>query len=319
MSYSMNIVSKKIALLKRWYLMLIGKSNVAVEQDEGKAYRVGEIGGGYYNDLTGKISKGTLLDKRGIPLTIIGNGEKVYFPIAIFQYGLGCYDLYMLKNDEKAFKDFINIVKWAFDHINDDGSWKCFDLLGSEKYSVSSMCQGEGASLLYRGYWQTNCEKYRFAAEKAIDFMLMDYDLGGTAIYEGNDMYLEEFPQKNRKTVLNGWIFSLFGLYDASLVAPEKYSLKFKHAIDTLKNELYLYDNGYWSWYDLEHKITSPAYHKLHIAQLKILYTLTNEIIFFEMAKKFEGYINKKTNIVKAVLIKIYQKLLENPDIVAIK
>ena len=58
---------------------------------------------GYYNDLTNKVSDATFLDENGIPLnTTIANVE-AYFPISIFQYGLGLYDLFLSTNDNKYY------------------------------------------------------------------------------------------------------------------------------------------------------------------------------------------------------------------------
>lgn len=45
----MGQLSQKITMAKRWAKILSGKTEVAVEQDVGKAYRVGEISG-YYKE-----------------------------------------------------------------------------------------------------------------------------------------------------------------------------------------------------------------------------------------------------------------------------
>jgi heparosan-N-sulfate-glucuronate 5-epimerase len=36
-----------------------------------------------------------------VPMTIVDTGEQIYFPIAVFQYGLGAYDLYLLNKGRK--------------------------------------------------------------------------------------------------------------------------------------------------------------------------------------------------------------------------
>ena len=57
--------------------------------------------------------------------------------------------------------------------------------------------------------------------------------------------------------------------------------------------------------------MTSPFYHKLHIAQLKAMYQITNIDIFKEMSLKFEKYESKKINRIRAFCVKGIQKILE--------
>ena len=141
----MGQIAQKMTMLKRWSKMLTGKTAVAVEQSMGRAYNVGQLSG-YYNDLTGKVTGSTLLDEGGVPVSVIAGGARVHFPIAIFQYGLGCYDLSILRSDEvERFLDALRVCSdWAIGAQRDDGSWDAFGPIGSAKYSVSSMAQGEG-------------------------------------------------------------------------------------------------------------------------------------------------------------------------------
>lgn len=308
----------KIAMFKRWIMMLNGKTTVAVQQGIGQQYSKTRIEG-YYNDLTSKVCQNTELDGEGIPVTSIADGEKVYFPIAIFQYGLGCYDLFLLTQDSQYKKKFYQIVSWAINHILDNGSWDCFSNLKSNRYNVSSMCQGEGASLLFRAYADSEDIKYRYLAEKALDFMLLPMEQGGTAIYENGKLFLEEYPQRKRKSVLNGWIFSIFGLYDASIVNPDKYDLVLKQTVAALLEDLSQYDMKFWSKYDQNGSIASPAYHNLHIAQLKVMYELFQEEVFQLYAEKFEVYQNRLIYMVLAVFLKIGQKIFSKTEMVVIK
>jgi hypothetical protein len=78
------------------------------------------------------------------------------------------------------------------------------------------MAQGEGVSLLVRAYVDTGKNSYLQYAKKAVDFMLTDIEEGGTTSYNGNECIFLEYP--HRKAVLNGWIFSWWGLYDYVLI-----------------------------------------------------------------------------------------------------
>ena len=87
----MGINKQKI---KKWTNMLLGNSPYHVNQNEGKAYSKTEICG-YYNNLTEKVSRFGLPGDT-VPMTVVDSGEKTYFSIAIFQYGLAAYDLLLL-------------------------------------------------------------------------------------------------------------------------------------------------------------------------------------------------------------------------------
>lgn len=315
----MGQFSQKITMLKRWTRILFGKTEVAVRQGVGCAYQVGKIAG-YYNDLTGKVSSNTLLDSDGIPVSVIAGGEKRHFPIAIFQYALGCYDLSLIDpDDSKRTLESLRVCSdWALSAQREDGSWDAFGPIGSEKYSVSSMAQGEGCSMLLRAWLAFGDERYREAALKAAEFMLVDMAQGGVCSYESNELFLEEYPQHPRRSVMNGWIFSLFGLYDASLV-DERFSEPFKRSAATLAQHLLDYDAGFWTYYDLEHRIASPAYHSLHIAQLKVLAELSGKDVFSNTADKFERYESKTANKRKAILRKAIQKIIEKSDAVIVQ
>lgn len=311
-------MNNKIAMLKRWLMILRKENAVAVKQGVGTCYEIGKIRG-YYNDLTRKVGDGTELDDQGIPLTTIADHVKVYFPIAIFQYGLGCYDLYCKTGEDYYKNAFYKIAEWAEKNMKEDGSWDCFFHLHSSQYNVSSMCQGEGASLLYRAYVDSGNDIYRALAERAVDFMLLPIEDGGTAKYEGEGLYLEEYPQKQRRSVLNGWIFSLFGLYDAYIINPEKYSERFIQTSQTLENTIEKYDMGFWSRYDLDGNIASPAYHDLHISQLKVLYEMTESDSFMVVARHFEKYQHNRLGYSIAVVLKAMQKMLQKTEMVVIK
>ena len=77
----------------RWYLMLTGKSVWHVNQDIGKCFAKDEIRG-YYNNMTEKVTRmPDLLDSDEMPKLNLAEVKFTYFPVAIFQYGFGCYDV----------------------------------------------------------------------------------------------------------------------------------------------------------------------------------------------------------------------------------
>lgn len=293
--------------IKKWTKMICGKSVMHVNQGLGKVIEIDKING-YYNDLTEKVTKDLKIkDTLELPMNNIESGESLYFPIQIFQYGLGAYDLFLETKDEFYLKKFYRCVDWAMDNQLETGAWDNFSFL-YPKAPYSSMAQGEGCSLLARAFIDSSENKYKLAALKAIDFMVETVDNGGTTrIIDGDCIYLE---YTNQSVVLNGWIFSIFGLWDAAIL-DSKYEKTLLHSIDSLKKYLPKFNLSYWSLYDLSGKITSPFYHKLHIAQMEALYLLTSDSIFKLYADRWQKNYNSKLLMIFAFIKKAYQKILE--------
>lgn len=305
---------KILKLFKRWIDMLAGRSVFHVEQGIGKYYDRNEVKG-YYNDLTGKVNEKTKLDKKGIPITTTITGVKAYFPIAIFQYALGLYDLYLENNEKDFLRKFLNIADWAVENIDEKGMWDCMGTLKDSKhYTQSSMCQSEGISVLIRAHKESKKTKYLITAQKAIDFMITDVEKGGTCSYKDNNVMFQEYVYEGKDiSVLNGWIFSIFGLYDYNIYFnDEKISKLLDKSLKSLSNQLYKYDRKFWTNYDQVRTIASPAYHDLHIKQLKLLYELTDNSEYKNYAIKWEKYSNNKLFKIMAMLIKFIQKMKKN-------
>lgn len=289
--------------------MLAGNSVHHVNQDEGKIYSKDRVAG-YYNNLTEKIIRFGRTDNCW-PITYVDTGEEIEFSIAIFQYGLAAYDLYLLskKTDNNSLAKVKSCADWAVDNQQEDGSWVTF-AYENPKMPYSSMAQGEGISLLIRAYIEFDESKYMNAANKALQFMLKPIEKGGTTKYIDNNVYLYECPAD--PLILNGWIFSIWGLYDYWKFTKDKHS---KEVLDltlaTLERDLPSYDLGYWSKYEDKKRIASPFYHKLHISQLRVMYDLTGREVYKMYADKWEMYSKNWLFSKIAFVQKAIQKIFE--------
>lgn len=293
--------------IKKWFNMLRGKSVYHVLQDEGKIYDRNKLKG-YYNNLTDKVIRFGV-EGEEIPKTRVDSGEELYFPIAIFQYALGAYDLYLLNSDENMLKKAVACADWAIANQQENGGWITFSF-ESPNSPYSSMAQGEGISLLLRVYQETQNEKYLLGAKKAKDFMIIPIEAGGTTQYLGEDVLFFEFTDK--PLVLNGWIFSLWGLWDyAKYFDDIEVEKLLQKSLSTLEKKLPSFDMKYWSKYDIEKRITSPFYHRLHIAQLRVMYDLTGKEIYLQYANKWEKYQKSFWKRNKAFIKKAWQKVVE--------
>ena len=285
--------------------MLTGKSILHVKQGEGSCYSRTELRG-YYNDLTEKVTKDD--PKILVPKYAVYGEEKIYFPIGIFQYGLAAYDLFLKTGEQRYLEKTLACANWAVENQEPSGAWLAF--ADRKQTPYSSMAQGEGSSLLLRAEKATGDETYRAAAEKAIAFMLLPLEKGGTAVYEGDKVFLYECT--NEPIVLNGWIFSYWGLRDYVLASKDSamQALASK-AEKTLAASIADFDTGYWSRYDLKERIASPFYHKLHIAQLRVMYDLTGDVTFEKYSAKWQGYLRNPLYKGAAFLKKAFQKVFK--------
>jgi hypothetical protein len=294
--------------IKRWYAMLIGKSIYHVNQGVGKIYSSTEVKG-YYNDLTEKITKDSLSSITYIPILTTEDNKKVEFPIAIFQYGLGSFDLFLLTEKDEYLKMFKNMVDWAVEMQNEDGSWDNFSYIYPNA-PYSAMAQGEGVSLLVRAYLFYKESQYLIYAKKALEFMLKSLDEGGTTLYTDQEVIFKEYTHK--PVVLNGWLFSLFGLYDYCKVDQSKeYDDILHKSVKSLVKHINQFDSGFWSYYDCNGMLASPFYHSLHIAQLEVAGEIFKCSELTAKSKKWTEY--NDNNIYKsyAFFKKAYQKLIE--------
>lgn len=293
--------------IKKWTKMVLGNSISHVNQGEGKIYSKEDVRG-YYNDLTEKVTRRENLGS-SVPLSNVDTGEKIYFSIEIFQYGLGAYDLYLLNNDNSMIEKVKASADWAVNNQNEDGSWVTF-AYEQPNHPYSSMAQGEGISLLLRAHILLNDDRYLDSAKKAFMFMIKPLEEGGTTKYDGDDVYFYECTED--PLILNGWIFSLWGVYDYfKYFREERCGIILSKTINSLEKKLPDFDLGYWSMYEDGKRICSPFYHKLHIAQLNVMFELTGKIVFSAYSKKWLEYTKSSFKRKKAFIIKAVQKIID--------
>ena len=296
--------------IRLWFKMLTGRSILHVHQDLGKCFSTKEIKG-YYNDMTEKVTRlPHLLQTNGLPTLSVSKDKRIEFAVGIFQYGLGAYDLYLTTGDEIYKKKFLQCVEWAYQHQEASGAWNTFQHI-YPAHPYGAMSQGEGASLLLRGFTHEKKPEYLKAAQKGIDFMLKPITDGGTTLYEGDDVIFREYV--HRPAVLNGWVFAWFGLYDYVLTTHDESNYKnlLNHSCDTLLRRLPQLSTWYWSKYDFDSRIASPFYHRLHIALMQALYQMTGAETFGMYAEKWAKDACNPLKKSMAFIYKASQKVVE--------
>lgn len=179
----------------------------------------------------------------------------------------------------------------------------------------SAMAQGHGLSAMSRAYKYTKDINFRKALRLALRPYTIPSSKGGVrAVFMDKFIWYEEYPTTPSSFVLNGFIFSLFGLYDYKMLltsevkagvtlSPEdEEALRlatdlYETGMSSLKNMLPLYDAGFTTVYDLRHyqikrqpNLARWDYHATHISQLAMLSTIDDDPIFKEFHSYWMGY-----------------------------
>ena len=279
----------------------------------------------YYMKFHYKANYNGHYDEKGIPmLNYHGNIGLQYNPIAIAQYGLGNYNLYLDTNDQSRLIKFYAVADWMVEHLepNDKGIFVWNHYFDFEYRSTlhspwySGLAQGLGLSLLLRAFQESNDQKYMDAHEKAWFSFTKDVDEGGVMYTDDNsDLWIEEYIVDPPTHILNGFIWALWGVYDTwKYLNNTKAKDLFFQCCDTIEKNLYRYDQSYWSLYEQSGTIlpmlASPFYHHVHIVQLIILSRLTGRELFKKTAEKWESYTHTRLNYYRAFLGKALFKVL---------
>ena len=264
-------------------------------------------------------------DEQGIPmLDYHGNIGLQYNPIAIAQYGLGNYNLFLTSDSTTRLNKFYAVADWLIEslepnqknifvwHHNFDFEYR--DTLESPWFS--GLAQGLGLSVLSRAYLESKNDKYLEGHQKAWVSMTKTIKDGGVIDIDNEGNYwIEEYIVNPPTHIINGFIWAIWGVYDTWKFLDNMQAKNlFKKCCRTLEVNIDKYDQGYWSLYDQAglplDNMASFFYHQLHIVQLEILSNLSDNRIFQKYANRWQSYntskFNKNRALIKKILFKMY-------------
>ncbi|ASN04431.1 D-glucuronyl C5-epimerase family protein [Virgibacillus necropolis] len=244
----------------------------------------------------------------GIPKTVYSYG-KYYNPSTIAQYGLQHYSLYLNNNDEVSKKKFLLMADWFINNQDSLGGWAYqFDLhfypsrltkLKAPWYS--SIGLGMAMSVLSRASFLTKNKKYSKSALKATSIFKIPSNKNGImAKFEEKFLFYEECPTDPPSFILNGFMFSLIGLYDLYKETVDSDTKKlYDDGVTTLRRMLPLYDLGNRTAYDLTHYTTDGGfpnvakwgYHITHIHLLSALNSIEKDPKMNETLIRWKKYV----------------------------
>ncbi|XP_035376617.1 D-glucuronyl C5-epimerase B isoform X2 [Electrophorus electricus] len=167
----------------------------------------------------------------------------------------------------------------------------------------SAMAQGQAMSTLVRAYLLTRDETYLRAALRATGpYKLPSEQHGVKAVFMNKYDWYEEYPTMPGSFVLNGFIYSLIGLYDLTQTAGDvdrrEAAQLYSRGMESLKAMVPLFDTGSGTIYDLRHFMLGTApnlarwdYHTTHINQLQLLASIDDSPIFKDFVKRWKSYL----------------------------
>lgn len=257
----------------------------------------------------GNISKwaGQPRNAEGIPLFAYA-GQLVTYHVNLSKIAQGYYALiWSGKARQEDVDQFMVIANWLRDNCEYEKygfcSWRAYFDIPDYRLPdgwTSAMAQGQGISALISAYALTSDPIYFKVAMDAIAAFSYPIRLKGVeSDYEGLPWFEEYGSEEMPAHVLNGFLFSLAGLYDAvELAHSEAARQAFLIGVRSLEQRIDRYDLGFTSAYDDSplHQIASTIgsvgdqYHELHIFQLAWLSQKTGSEIILDVARRFLLY-----------------------------
>jgi len=280
--------------------------------------------GEYYMPFIEKADYAGHFDAAGIPmLDYRGRIGLQYNPIAVAQWGLGNYNLFVCDGSREHKKKFLAASDWLCDRLEQNSSgisvwqhhfdWEYRSPLRAPWYSA--LAQGQGISLLARAHLATGDENYLSAAGRAFGAFLKPLSRGGVTFTDSDaNIWFEEYVVTPPTHVLNGFIWAAWGVYDYFLATKSQTAhALFEAALATLRANLGGYDLGFWSLYEQSGTwlpmVASPFYHRLHIAQLRVMHRMTGDVTFARVADRWESYTFSPSKRTRALCYKAAFKL----------
>lgn len=267
-----------------------------------------------------------LFDEAGIPLVhsyidVVDTKGYYYYPITIGQFALAVFHGWLKSGDAEKKAYFLRFADWFMSRRVEGPDLGIYWLTETAKpeYKVntpwkSAFTQSRAISILLRAWQMTGKREYLDVATGALVPFTRDIAEGGVSVDRGTgETFYEEYTAVCPTRVLDGHIFSLFGLYDYIRAVPEEVNADghglaqrlFNEGVEGLVRQLPKYDLGYWFRFnrcDLpgypQDDPCTIGYLRLVRHQLVVLYQITGNDELLVYSEKFRRYDNIR-NIMK--------------------
>ena len=144
---------------------------------------------------------------------------------------------------------------------------------------VWSNVPSQAISVLVRAFLTSGNQEYLAAAERAVGvFNVTSVEGGVKAVFMDRHVWYEEYPTNPPTFILNGFMYSLLGLYDLKTVKKDSAAKKlyqrylslqlfytfnksnFFSGLESLQSLFPFYDSGSGTFYDLRHFTMKTAH-----------------------------------------------------------
>ncbi|MCL2803924.1 MAG: D-glucuronyl C5-epimerase family protein [Micrococcales bacterium] len=228
-----------------------------------------------------------------------------HHPVAIAQYGLGQFSNYIETGDETFLEEARNQANYYVNNIDRATGMFSYDFDFPVMYHetleapwASAMAQGQAISLLSRLYAETGDSKYLETSELAMKPLSVPVSEGGLVVDFFGHPYYEEYPTELPSYTLNGFMYTIIGLYDFWQIADNETAKELYEAgIDTLTFCLPFYDTNGISLYWLSHLNGTGVsvhylerYHIVHLRQLNLFSQIEDNEVVNHYLEKWLSY-----------------------------
>jgi len=259
----------------------------------------------FYEAYQGKKNAKYAVGEYPLPLTYYGSVDNLFLGYQIAMHNVALksrehfYSYFETKNKselEKAllFTDFMVFsASWRKNGIivlENNFYWPPYKI---DKPWSGAIVQGGFIKSLMLAYKATGREEYLEIAERALNAFRYELNDCGLLVMRRDKgkayHWYPEYAVEEPPFVLNGFITSLVWIKEYyEETKSENAKEIYEKGLEALVHFLPEYDAGdNWSYYDAQNKRASVSYHKLHIEQMKALYSFTNNTIFKDYAEKW--------------------------------
>jgi len=289
---AMTTFSKEV---RKGYAAVVGKGEDFTHQAHGRHIDPEGLRG-YYCDFRHKALGAMANSPDGFPRRPSGAPWDLVIPVA--QAALGYWEL--RQEGHAVERPFLMLADWLVDRAEEGPAglaW--YSSLALPKYDLepgwpSAMGQSEAISVLLRAHELTGERHYLETASAALEVMTLEVSEGGVLRRIDGHLVLEEYATRRPLAILNGWIFSLFGLHELAQVTGDARARDlFWESREGLLALLPRYDIGWWSLYSLyDHgrpDLAKPFYQRLHPVLLDGLHLVAPDERLFAHARRWEA------------------------------
>lgn len=245
----------------------------------------------------------------GVPVVKFPHEQRYRFnPTLIAAEGLAAHASFYFDGSNKSETLFRSTSSWLIDNIqvrstsNDrfgvwlyNYPWKSIPGYYCEPPWASSLAQGLGISLLLRFAYIFQSSRAYKVANLAFRSFFYTLEQGGVISLSSDGLPIpEEYACAKRGTPLNGWIFSILGIYEYAKFTGDIDAWScYKSFIKSLASKIRKYDRRiafvHWTRYDNKARpVADRRYHRTHVSQCEVLFSITHNVEFARLYKEWQ-------------------------------